>query len=233
MKISVYLPDDLAARVREAKLPVSAICQAALDEALRDLAATDPFVDENAEVPPDFPLDGPAVRNLTAAVNMAYQSAATQGSATVETEDLLQGLLDEGENLMLQTLAAIGVEGALLQAAVDDLDRHREPLDPGAAPRLSERARRTANQASAEAARQGQPLNLAHLLLALLDDGGGGAGRALRAVGLDATTARRTIAAMESGVTFGRTTVQGLATARLERLLHDIVARLDRLEQHS
>lgn len=42
MKISVYLTDELAARVREAKLPVSAICQAALDDALRSL---DDFVD--------------------------------------------------------------------------------------------------------------------------------------------------------------------------------------------
>ena len=38
-KINVYLPDDLAAAVRAAGLPVSPICQQALAEALRMMEA--------------------------------------------------------------------------------------------------------------------------------------------------------------------------------------------------
>ena len=38
-KINVYLPDDLAAAVRDTQLPVSAICQAALERAVRDIEA--------------------------------------------------------------------------------------------------------------------------------------------------------------------------------------------------
>ncbi|MDX6415722.1 MAG: hypothetical protein QOG28_342, partial [Trebonia sp.] len=36
-KINVYLPDDLAEAVKEAGLPVSAICQATLEQAVRRL----------------------------------------------------------------------------------------------------------------------------------------------------------------------------------------------------
>ena len=38
-KINVYLPDDLAAAVRDAQIPVSAVCQAALERAVRDVSA--------------------------------------------------------------------------------------------------------------------------------------------------------------------------------------------------
>ena len=38
-KINVYLPEELATSVRAASLPVSAICQAALEQALRGVQA--------------------------------------------------------------------------------------------------------------------------------------------------------------------------------------------------
>lgn len=230
MKVSVYLPDTLAARVREARLPVSAICQAALDQALRSLAATDPFVDPDVALPPDLAIEQPVVRHLAAAVDLAYQVAARNGSATVETEDLLQGVLDDGESLMVRTLEAIDVDSARIQRELDALERHRAELAPGTAPRASERTRRTVGRAEAEAARRGQPLNLAHLLLALLEDGGGGAGNALRAAGLDVASARQAIAAMESGLTFGLASTAGVSEARIERLLGELVTRVERLE---
>ena len=34
-KINIYLPDDLASAVREARIPVSAVCQRALADAVR------------------------------------------------------------------------------------------------------------------------------------------------------------------------------------------------------
>src|SRR5207249_11720604 len=36
---NVYLPDDLAAAVRDAQVPVSAVCQSALERAVRDVAS--------------------------------------------------------------------------------------------------------------------------------------------------------------------------------------------------
>ncbi len=38
-KINVYLPDDLAAAVRDAQVPVSAVCQRALERAVRDVSS--------------------------------------------------------------------------------------------------------------------------------------------------------------------------------------------------
>lgn len=230
VKISVYLPDDFAARVREAKLPVSAICQAALDDALRSLEAVEPFVDPDGALPGDMAVDGQVVRHFAAAAHLAFEHATARGSATVETEDLLRGVLEEGESLVIRTLDAIGVDPARLRAELDAVEGERAALADGATPQLSRRARRVVDQAVAEAGRRGQPLNLAHLLLALLDDGGGGASRALRAVGLDTATARRTAAAMESGLLFGRTAVDSTGPARIERLLREVLTRLDRIE---
>ena len=53
-KINVYLPEELAAAVRDAHVPVSAVCQHALERAVRDvtsLRATDqPPSDEDPGV---------------------------------------------------------------------------------------------------------------------------------------------------------------------------------------
>jgi post-segregation antitoxin (ccd killing protein) len=38
-KINVYLPDDLAEAVRDAGVPVSAVCQRALEQAVRRVTA--------------------------------------------------------------------------------------------------------------------------------------------------------------------------------------------------
>ena len=38
-KINVYLPDDLAEAVRTARIPVSAVCQRALEDALQKATA--------------------------------------------------------------------------------------------------------------------------------------------------------------------------------------------------
>lgn len=230
-KLSVYLPDELADRVRDAKLPVSAICQAALADALRALEVADPLVARDAVVPADLDLEGPFVRNFVDAVGLAYEHARRRGSATVESDDLLQGILDEGENLMLRTLAAIGVEPSALQAELDALDLPRVPLGEGADPSLSPRARRLVVKAAADASRVGRPLNLAHLLTALLADPDGGAGRALRAVGLDVETARQAIAAMESGFSFARTASGTLASMRIERALDELVERVGAIER--
>jgi ATP-dependent Clp protease ATP-binding subunit ClpA len=229
VKISVYLPDELASRVRDANLPVSAICQSALRDALEALAAADPFVDPESRLPPGIPLDVPVVRNLAAAIHLAYEAARKQRSATVETEDLLQGVLDEGENLMLRTLNAIGIDSTQMQESIDSGRTPRQSLDGGAEPVLSRRAERAVRHAGTEAARRGQPVNLAHLVLALLDDAGGGASRALHAAGLDEAAARRAIAAMESGLTFGRHAASGLSSMRVERLLGEVIARLEQI----
>src|ERR1700683_2739942 len=109
-KISVYLPDDLAERVRTAQLPVSSICQAALLESLRQMSAAGSVSTQSSAVlPAGLEIESLAVSHFVDAVNLAYEVARGRGARLVETEDLLQGILDEGESAMLQTLEAIGV----------------------------------------------------------------------------------------------------------------------------
>jgi ATP-dependent Clp protease ATP-binding subunit ClpA len=229
-KISVYLPDDLAERVREAQLPVSSICQAALLETLRQMsAAAYASAGSAAALPVGVEIESLAVTHFVDAVNLAYDAASKRGAATVGTEDLLQGILDEGESVMLQTLEAIGVGSEDIRHQLTMLVQGGDPLLPGTPQALSKRARRVVGRADQEAVGAGRPVNVAHLLLALIDDGGGGASRALGQAGLDMAAAQKTIAAMQSGLTFGR--AQALGPPLADVHLTEIKERLDRIEK--
>jgi ATP-dependent Clp protease ATP-binding subunit ClpA len=231
-KVSVYLPDELAERVRHAGLPVSAICQAALLETLRQVdAATSVAVERGAVLPGDLDIQSPCVSHFVDAVNLAYARASTRGAALVETEDLLQGILDEGGSLILQTLDAIGVSRADIQSQLELQPGGSDQLPPGGGPACSPRARRAVHDAEVAANQSGRPVNLGHLLLALMDDGGGGASRALHSAGLDMATAQQAVAAMQSGWAFGLSSGQVSASTRTQSLLSDISDRLSRLER--
>src|SRR5512138_2467164 len=113
-KINVYLPDDLADAVRDAGLPVSAICQRALEQAVRRTSAIrqalldDLRPDELAGRLPSF------TARLVTAVTLAADRAKTAGARHVTTADLLAGMITEGGNLALQILTALEIDpGAL------------------------------------------------------------------------------------------------------------------------
>src|SRR4051794_26152476 len=115
-KINVYLPDDLAAAVRDAQVPVSAICQRALERAVRDvesLRAAD-------EVPPmDKPAHGMFGRftpRARAVVSSAEELAREMEHDHVGTEHVLLGILDEGANLAIKVLQSLDIELADLRA---------------------------------------------------------------------------------------------------------------------
>jgi len=98
-KINVYLPDDLADAVKEMGVPVSAICQRALEASVRRVTAV------RQATLGQVPLDDPAGRmahftaKSRAAVGLAVRSARAGGSDTVGTEHLLAGLLADDTNL--------------------------------------------------------------------------------------------------------------------------------------
>jgi len=138
-KINVYLPDDLAAAVKEAGVPVSAVCQAALSDAVARISQTrrgiaalrDPATPAAA-----LRKIGQAIRNrgvmtprLIAALRVAAADAEGQDLTEVSSLDLLRGLLDDRENLAVRLLLAQGVD-------VDDLadavaaSRSDEPGSP-------------------------------------------------------------------------------------------------------
>src|SRR5438270_9200804 len=115
-KINVYLPDDLAAAVREADVPVSAVCQSALEQAVRDvtsLRATDEPPASNSPGVGAFARFTPRARKALA---LAEDAAREVPHNHVGTEHLLLGVIDEGGNLALKVLAVLEIEVSDLRA---------------------------------------------------------------------------------------------------------------------
>jgi hypothetical protein len=212
-KINVYLPDDLAAAVKEAGVPVSSVCQQALSEAV--LAATGGTV-------PSGGLDMTETADwnrFTARARSAVDRALRNKPTT--TVELLSALVDEGENLALTVLAALDVEPPDVVAEArghgngSDL---RGPLDRA----VSEAVRLQHNYVGCE-----------HVLLGLAagpDDDG--VAVALRATGADLARLRTAVSAAVAGAVFSRTqqATAGMS-APVRAILEDIRSRLARLER--
>src|SRR3954469_21727660 len=107
-KINVYLPDDLAESVKDSGIPVSAICQRALEQAVRRVntiraaALGDLGVEDLAARLPNF------TERARTTLRLAVKQAREQGAAEVGTEHLLGGVLAEGGNLGLERVAGPG-----------------------------------------------------------------------------------------------------------------------------
>ncbi|GAB3510856.1 Clp protease N-terminal domain-containing protein [Phytohabitans suffuscus] len=231
-KINVYLPDALADRVRDARLPVSRICQVALTRALdgADSAAHEEPADLTLPEPID--LTPPPNHHVAAILRQSYDSAAARGSAAVETIDILQAFLDEGESLVLNTVELLGFTVASIQAAIDAA----APAPPAAAgapgPVMTGDARAAIAVAAAQAAAHGSGVTTgSHLLLGLLGDTGT-AGRALKAAGVTEVVTPAVLSALYHGVSFGRVNLgQEADAASLRVMLLNVLDRLDRLER--
>src|ERR1700681_4714626 len=97
-KVNVYLPEELAAAVRDAQVPVSAICQSALERAVRDVSV----LRGSDDAPTQEPAYGPFTRftgRARTAIACAQTQALEHNHNYVGTEHLLLGVLDEGANL--------------------------------------------------------------------------------------------------------------------------------------
>lgn len=122
-KINVYLPDDLAAAVRAAGLPVSPICQQALAQALRMMEAAQAAIEVIRD--PDFDpgkhlrISARVAARMTSRLHEALRlaRAAAGPGEYVETRHLLAGVLDEADNLGARLLEALDVDLAALRAA--------------------------------------------------------------------------------------------------------------------
>ena len=117
-KINVYLPDDLADAVKEMGVPVSAICQRALEASVRRVTAI------RQAALGEVPLEDSAGRlaHFTAkartAVGLAVRSAHASGSAVVGTEHLLAGLLADQTNLAQVILNSMEIEPDAIRSAL-------------------------------------------------------------------------------------------------------------------
>ncbi|MFY1631928.1 Clp protease N-terminal domain-containing protein [Solwaraspora sp. WMMB335] len=254
-KINVYLPDDLADAVRDAGVPVSAVCQRALEQAVRRITA----IRETALT--DLDADQLAARlpALTArardVLSRSRAQAQVAGVEQVGTAHLLAALLDEGDNLGVRVLRAIEVEPARLARALSDATGGATPR-PAAAGVTAAVALRFGGSCAAalelavtEATGLGHNyVGCEHLLLGLIAEPGGTAGQVLRGLGAELRVTRRAVAAALAGYVHLRAQTPAVpadagadppastgdpiaaVTALIRRELAPITQRLDRLE---
>lgn len=235
-KINVYLSDELAEAVKELGLPVSPICQQALEATVRKIQS----IESAAKL--DLTVDDPTAKltHFTAkartAVQLAIQRARDSGVPAITTEHLLAGLLDEGTNLALEVLRSLEIEP-------DDLreDLAARPA-PAATPGGDEIGGRQLDQSTTDALKAALRVAVSfahnyigceHLLLGMIDEETGGAGAILRTRGAEPKAARRALAATISGFAYARSRAASEGEQTLRATLAKIGERLDRLEQRA
>ncbi|BBH63559.1 hypothetical protein ACTI_02440 [Actinoplanes sp. OR16] len=234
-KINVYLPDDLADAVRDTGLPVSPICQRALEQAVRRITTIRQAVlgdldpERLSEQLPSF--TGRLVITLTLAARRAQES----GAGSVTTGDLLHGMLTENHNLGLQVLTALDVAPGSLTAPTTP-----EPAVAGDGLRFSAPAAVALELAVGEAIGLGHNyVGCEHLLIGLSAEPDGTAGDLLRSRAVDGRSARRAVAAALAGYAHLRAGATDPSTApppsalltAVRAELAPLVERIERLEE--
>ena len=244
-KINVYLPDDLAAAVKAADLPVSAICQKALTEAVEAVgtarkaiaALRNPAFDPDSRPAFAERLTTRMTPKLRRSLDLAREAAPAAGPVT--TAHLLIGVLDERENLAVRLLDTLDIDRDSLRDAAGTT-RVDEQTATSAAPAAPQDApvslwsgltipARVAIGAALEASIDlgHNYLGCEHLLLGLLADSDSGAGTVLHEAALDTATIQRAITAATAGFVHARQDTPAADSSGLKQVLQ----RLDSIEQ--
>jgi ATP-dependent Clp protease ATP-binding subunit ClpC len=193
-KINVYLPDELAAAVRDAQLPVSGICQAALERAVRDVSSARAADETPPEDRPGLGLFSRFTPRARQAVTLAESAARQVPHNYVGTEHVLLGIIDEGANVGVKAVAALDIEVADLRAELTaSMAAPTEGL-LGDHLRFTPPAKHALEAAAKEAlALAHNYIGTEHLLLGLLATEDGLASQVLRRMGLELRTTRRAV----------------------------------------
>jgi ATP-dependent Clp protease ATP-binding subunit ClpC len=225
-KINVYLPDELAEAVKEAGLPVSAICQASLEQAVRRLTAIRQLVASDIDsVTLGSRLPRFTDKALTA-FRLGIEQARAAGVSLVGTEHLLGGLLSEGSNLALPVLHAMDIETSAVKAELDRTSVGSGPGGPDAARRISGPLGAALIGSVAAANALGHNYTgCEHLLLGLISEPDGAAGQILRGLGAEDRQARRTVTASLAGITYWQSRAEGAASGTAAAALAEAVKR--------
>ncbi|MEU8813070.1 Clp protease N-terminal domain-containing protein [Actinoplanes sp. NPDC048796] len=219
-KINVYLPDDLADAVRESGIPVSAICQRALEQAVQRVAA----IRDATAIDLDPAALAERLPSFTARLVTVLELAAQRGEP-VTTGALLHGVLAEGDNLALQILTAMDIPPTTLTAP-----ETAEPTGDATGPRFSRSGAVVLELAVGEAIGLGHNyVGCEHLLIALAAEPDGAAGEVLRARGADARVIRRAVSAALAGYAHLRASHTPPKDA-LTAALAPLIERIERLE---
>ncbi|GAA1982620.1 Clp protease N-terminal domain-containing protein [Amycolatopsis minnesotensis] len=228
-KINVYLPDELAESVKETGLPVSAICQQALELSVRRVTAI------RSTVLGDLGAEDPTAKlvqfteRARTSIRLGIEKAREAGAPSVGTEHLLHGVLAEGSNLALQILPSLEVDPGAVAAGL--------PVEQGksAANRFSGPAANALELTVVEAISLGHNyVGCEHLLLGLLAEPDGTAGEVLRGLGVDQRSARRAVVAALTGYAhLQRNSTANPLAATIRAELKPVLDRLTRLERHT
>lgn len=239
-KINVYLSDELAAAVKEAGIPVSPVCQHALEVAVRRVAAAREMVDKVDFTDDDSPMG--RLTNLTEKAHRALREgvrlAREHGREQVGTEYLLAGVLGIGDNMALNVLRSMDIQPDDIR---DDLTARLSATEPALDP--EEPAPRHLDPASAATLKRAlnesiglghNYIGCEHLLLALVTDTDGLGGEVLRSHGAEPRLVRRATQAALTGFTYARNqgpaAQQATGADRLRATLVSFGERLDRIE---
>ena len=232
-KINVYLPDELADAVKETGLPVSAICQRALEQSIKRVTAI------RAAVVGDLAEDDPTA-GLTSftqrakdVLELAITNARERDAAEIGTRDLLHGMITEGSNMALLVLRSIDVDPSTVLRSIERLEA---PAGGGPANRFGGTAANALELTVTEAISLGHNyVGCEHLLLGLLAEPDGAGGEVLRGLGLDLRTARHAVGAALAGYVHLRDNQGGavgqLVAEAVGKAMGPVLARLDRLEE--
>lgn len=232
-KLNVYVPEDLAESVKETGLPVSAICQRALEQSVKRVGAIRATtIGDLSESDPTAGLTQftPRARQ---AVKLGIQRARERGAAEIGTRDLLHGMLTEGANLALHVLRSLDVEPRVV---LREVERDAETGEHGAGTRLSRTAANAMELTVVEAILMGHNyVGCEHLLLGLVAEPDGAGGEVLRGLGVESRRTRQAVGSALAGYVHLRANEDATAqlTAVVEKALEPVLGRLSRLEQHT
>ena len=120
------------------------------------------------------------------AITAAQNAAERNGNSQAEPEHLLTALLDQGDGVVPQVLTTLNIAvGALKQQTATEIGKLARVSGSNVQTQVGQRLRTVILKAHDELGQFGDEyVSTEHLLLALLDHGGGGAERVLKASGL-------------------------------------------------
>jgi post-segregation antitoxin (ccd killing protein) len=244
-KINVYVTDALAAAVKDSGVPVSAVCQAALSDAvdrvgrarraaalLRERSTTEAALARLGEA-----LQRRMTPRPVSALAAAPAAASSAGGerAVVTSADLLAGVLADEENLAVRVLVALGADiGSLRELSRSDTTDEMCPFEPEPAGPLFGRLSMPARSACAAALEVAfglghNYLGCEHLLVGLTESQGG-SGEILAGHGARSETVRQTLAGAVAGVVHERDRVGASAGGDVSELARRIEALERRLD---
>lgn len=242
-KINVYLPDELADVVKQANLPVSAICQRALEQAVRRVTALHETMRGSTDGSGDVANQIQQFNSFTGRTKVVLAMAVDAARADdrpVDTAHLLSAFVDEGDGVGPRVLRALEIEPHELAAALAARRAGAIAPDKGAtnfAPDAQEALRLTVSEAIGLGHNY---VGTEHLLLGLIAEPDGVAGQLLRSSGAELRLTRRAVKAAlagwvarnEASMPAAGADVVAALTDAIRAQLSPIVDRLDRLEQH-